>query len=130
MNDFWIYLLILAGSTYLVRAIPFAAMRKKIENKFIKSFLYYIPYAVLSAMTLPAAFYATGNSCAVAADCRNSNNTGDVCEVACSNSCLVNSDRCAGFFHSYSGIVCTHLKFLAVVHIFHYITAVCCNELP
>ena len=61
MTDFWIYLLILAGSTYLVRAIPFAAMRKKIENRFIKSFLYYIPYAVLSAMTLPAAFYATGN---------------------------------------------------------------------
>ena len=61
MKDFWIYLLILAGSTYLVRAIPFAAMRKKIENPFIKSFLYYIPYAVLSAMTLPAAFYATGN---------------------------------------------------------------------
>lgn len=61
MKDFWIYLLLLAGSTYLVRAIPFAAMRKKIENRFIKSFLYYIPYAVLSAMTLPAAFYATGN---------------------------------------------------------------------
>ena len=61
MTDFWIYLLILAGSTYLVRAIPFAAMRKKINNRFIKSFLYYIPYAVLSAMTLPAAFYATGN---------------------------------------------------------------------
>lgn len=61
MKDFWIYLLILAGSTYLIRAIPFAAMRKKINNRFIKSFLYYIPYAVLSAMTLPAAFYATGN---------------------------------------------------------------------
>ncbi len=61
MTDFWIYLLVLAGSTYLVRAIPFAAMRKKINNRFIKSFLYYIPYAVLSAMTLPAAFYATGN---------------------------------------------------------------------
>lgn len=61
MKDFCIYLLILAGSTYLIRAIPFAAMRKKINNRFIKSFLYYIPYAVLSAMTLPAAFYATGN---------------------------------------------------------------------
>lgn len=61
MKDFWIYLIILAGSTYLVRAIPFAAMRKKIENRFVKSFLYYIPYAVLSAMTLPAAFFATGN---------------------------------------------------------------------
>ena len=61
MKDFWIYLLILAGSTYLVRAIPFAAVRKKVENRFVKSFLYYIPYAVLAAMTLPAAFFATGN---------------------------------------------------------------------
>ena len=61
MKDFWIYLLILAGSTYLIRAIPFAAIRKKINNRFVKSFLYYIPYAVLSALTLPAAFYATGN---------------------------------------------------------------------
>ena len=61
MKDFWIYLLILAGSTYLIRASPFAAIRKKITNRFVRSFLYYIPYAVLAAMTLPAAFYATGN---------------------------------------------------------------------
>ncbi|MBQ4628315.1 MAG: AzlD domain-containing protein [Clostridia bacterium] len=61
MKDFWIYLLILAGSTYLVRAIPFAAFQKKITNRFIRSFLYYIPYAVLSAMTFPAALYATGH---------------------------------------------------------------------
>lgn len=61
MKDFWIYLLILSGSTYLIRAIPFAALRQKIKNRFLKSFLYYIPYAVLTAMTLPAAFYATGN---------------------------------------------------------------------
>jgi len=61
MKDFWIYLAILAGSTYLIRAIPFAAIQKKIENRFIRSFLYYIPYTVLAAMTLPAALYATGN---------------------------------------------------------------------
>jgi len=61
MKDFWIYLLILVGSTYLVRAIPFAAFQKKITNRFIRSFLYYIPYAVLSAMTFPAALYATGH---------------------------------------------------------------------
>mgnify|MGYP003289644605 CR=1 FL=1 len=61
MKDFWIYLLILAGSTYLIRAIPFAALRKKITNVYIRSFLFYIPYAVLAAMTLPAAVYATGN---------------------------------------------------------------------
>lgn len=61
MKDFWIYLLIVAGSTYLIRAVPFAALRKRINNRFIKSFLYYIPYSVLAAMTLPAALYATGN---------------------------------------------------------------------
>ena len=61
MRDFWIYLAILAGSTYLIRALPFAAIQKKIQNQFIQSFLYYIPYAVLAAMTLPAALYATGN---------------------------------------------------------------------
>ena len=61
MTDFWIYLAILAGSTYLIRAIPFALMQKKIKNVYVKSFLHYIPYAVLSAMTLPAAIYATGN---------------------------------------------------------------------
>lgn len=60
-KQFWIYLLIMAGSTYLIRAIPFAAIRKKINNRFIRSFLYYIPYTVLTAMTIPAAFYATSS---------------------------------------------------------------------
>jgi branched-subunit amino acid transport protein len=60
-KEFLIYLLIMAGSTYLVRAIPFALMRKKIQNRFIVSFLYYIPYTVLAAMTFPSALYATGN---------------------------------------------------------------------
>jgi len=55
---FW-YLLLMAGSTYLVRAIPFSLVKKKIENRFIRSFLYYIPYAVLTAMTIPAVFFAT-----------------------------------------------------------------------
>ncbi len=67
MTDFWIYLLILAGSTYLIRAIPFAALQKKITNRFVCSFLYYIPFSVLAAMTLPAALYATGNVIAAAA---------------------------------------------------------------
>lgn len=66
-KSFWIYLAIIAGSTYLIRAIPFAAVQKKITNPFIRSFLYYIPYTVLSAMTFPAALYATGNVIAAAA---------------------------------------------------------------
>lgn len=61
MNNtyFFIYLLLMAGSTYLIRAVPFALIKKKIENRFIRSFLAYIPYAVLTAMTIPAAFFAT-----------------------------------------------------------------------
>ena len=59
LKSFFIYLAIMAGSTYLIRAIPFAVIHKKIENRFIKSFLHYIPYAVLTAMTFPAILYAT-----------------------------------------------------------------------
>lgn len=66
-KQFWIYLLIMAGSTYLIRAIPFALIGKKIENTFIKSFLYYIPYTVLTAMTFPAALYATDSVLSAAA---------------------------------------------------------------
>ncbi len=59
-NDkFFIYLLVMAGVTYLVRMIPMALIKKKIKNKFVLSFLHYIPYAVLSVMTVPACFYAT-----------------------------------------------------------------------
>ena len=56
-----IYIAVMAIVTYLIRALPFAFFRKKIKSKFIKSFLYYVPYAVLSAMTIPAIFYSTGN---------------------------------------------------------------------
>ena len=57
---FFLYLLVMAGVTYLIRALPLVLCREKIENRFIRSFLYYIPYAVLSAMTIPAIFYSTG----------------------------------------------------------------------
>ncbi len=55
------YLAVMAGVTYLVRVIPLSLFRKKITNRFINSFLFYTPYAVLSAMTFPAILYATGN---------------------------------------------------------------------
>ena len=60
-RSFFIYPILMAGTTYLVRAIPFVAVKKKIENPFIRSFLYYIPYAVLTAMTIPAIFTATAS---------------------------------------------------------------------
>ena len=49
-----LYIAIMAGVTYLIRVVPFTVFRKKIQNHFLQSFLYYIPYAVLSAMTIPA----------------------------------------------------------------------------
>ena len=56
-----IYIAVMALVTYLIRMLPFTLFRRKIESRFIRSFLYYIPYAVLSAMTIPAIFYSTGN---------------------------------------------------------------------
>ena len=52
----------MAGVTYLVRMIPFTFFSRKIRSRFIRSFLHYVPYAVLSAMTFPAIFYSTGNT--------------------------------------------------------------------
>lgn len=51
----------MAAVTYAIRAIPFAFFRKKIKSRFILNVLYYVPYAVLAAMTFPAVFYCTGN---------------------------------------------------------------------
>ena len=59
MKNFWVYVLVMFAVTYAVRVIPFLIFRKKIENRFVRSFLYYIPYTVLGAMTFPAVFYAT-----------------------------------------------------------------------
>ncbi|MBO5294710.1 MAG: AzlD domain-containing protein [Clostridia bacterium] len=56
-----IYIAVMALTTYLVRMIPVTAFRKKITSRFARSFFYYIPYAVLAAMTFPAIFYSTGS---------------------------------------------------------------------
>ena len=56
-----IYIAVMAGVTYFIRMIPFAAFRRQIKSRFFRSFLYYVPYAVLTAMTIPAIFYSTGS---------------------------------------------------------------------
>jgi branched-subunit amino acid transport protein len=56
-----ISILIMATVTYLVRMLPLVIVQKKISNRFIKSFLVYVPYAVLAAMTFPGILYSTGN---------------------------------------------------------------------
>ena len=61
LRDFFIYLFIMAGVTYLIRVLPFVIFKGKITNRFVKSFLFYVPYAVLGAMTFPAILFSTGN---------------------------------------------------------------------
>ena len=58
---FFKYLLLMAGVTYLIRVLPYVFMRKEVNNVFFKSFLSYVPYTVLAAMTFPAILSATGN---------------------------------------------------------------------
>ncbi len=60
---------VMALTTYLIRMLPMAIFRKKITNRRIKSFLYYVPYAVLAAMTFPAIFDSTGTTISAAAGC-------------------------------------------------------------
>lgn len=58
MNPY-IYIVVMAGVTYLIRMIPLVFFRKEIKNRFVRSFLAYVPCACLTAMTFPAILYAT-----------------------------------------------------------------------
>lgn len=61
MHKYLGYIAVMAVVTYLVRMLPITLFQKEIKNIYIKSFLYYVPYAVLGCMTFPAIFSATGN---------------------------------------------------------------------
>ena len=56
-----LYMVLMAGVTYLIRMIPFTVFRREIKSRFIRSFLSYVPYAVLGAMTFPGILYATSS---------------------------------------------------------------------
>ena len=60
MGNIWIYILCMAGVTFLIRVLPLTLIRKPITNTFLKSFLYYVPYVTLAVMTFPAIVDATG----------------------------------------------------------------------
>lgn len=60
-HTIFIYILTMAGVTYLIRLLPFILSRKEITNRYIKSFLYYVPYACLAAMTFPAILSSTAS---------------------------------------------------------------------
>ncbi|NLY89517.1 MAG: AzlD domain-containing protein [Firmicutes bacterium] len=53
--------LLMAIVTYIPRAVPMTFFRKRLTSRFIRSFLYYVPYAALAAMTFPAILYSTGD---------------------------------------------------------------------
>ena len=53
------YIFLMAITTYLIRMLPLVLFQKEIHSPFVKSFLYYVPYACLTAMTIPAIFTAT-----------------------------------------------------------------------
>jgi len=55
------YLAVTAGVTYLIRMLPLTIFRREIKSRFIRSFLTYIPYAVLGAMTFPDIIFCTGD---------------------------------------------------------------------
>jgi len=71
MNTGYIILgmVVMALTTYLIRVTPMVVFRKKITNRFVRSFLYYVPYAVLAAMTFPAIFTSTGSLASAAVGC-------------------------------------------------------------
>lgn len=62
MHNTYIYILVMAVVTYIVRVIPLIFFKNEIKSVFIKSFLHYVPYVTLSVMTFPAIITASGNS--------------------------------------------------------------------
>ena len=60
-HNVYVYILIAGLVTYLIRILPLTLIRKPIKNKFIRSFLHYVPYVTLSVMTFPAILSATGS---------------------------------------------------------------------
>lgn len=57
----YLYILVMAGVTYLIRVLPLTLIRREIHNRFLRSFLYYVPYVTLAVMTFPAILGATGS---------------------------------------------------------------------
>ena len=60
-DNLLIYILVMAGVTYLIRMLPLVLWKKEIKNVYVRSFLCYVPYACLAAMTFPAILTATGS---------------------------------------------------------------------
>lgn len=66
-HNIWIYVLVMAGVTYLIRVSPLILIRREIKNPTVRSFLYYVPYVTLAVMTVPAIVDSTRTPIAGAA---------------------------------------------------------------
>ena len=66
-HNTWIYITIMILITYAIRVLPLTLIRKQIKNRFLQSFLYYVPYVTLAVMTFPAIVNATQSPLAGAA---------------------------------------------------------------
>ena len=66
-HNIYLYILIITVVTYLIRVLPLTLIRREIRNRFLRSFLYYVPYVTLAVMTFPAIMNATQSPIAGAA---------------------------------------------------------------
>ena len=60
-GNVWIYIAVMSAVSFAIRVLPLTLIRRQIENRFLRSFLYYVPYAVLAAMTFPEVLYSTAS---------------------------------------------------------------------
>lgn len=60
-HNIYLYILVMAGVTYLIRMLPLTLIRREIRSNYIRSFLYYVPYVTPAVMTFPAILSATAN---------------------------------------------------------------------
>ena len=58
-RNIYVYLAVMAGVTFAIRVLPLTLIRRQITNRFLRSFLYYVPYVTLAVMTFPAILDAT-----------------------------------------------------------------------
>ncbi len=60
-HNVYVYIAVMALVSFAIRVLPLTLIRKKITNRFLNSFLYYVPYVTLAVMTFPAIIHATGS---------------------------------------------------------------------
>lgn len=65
-KNIYLYILVMAATTYLIRALPLTLIRREIRSRFVRSFLHYVPYATLAAMTFPAILSSTAGTASAA----------------------------------------------------------------